>query len=403
MTDISQAAQSLLNPAGAVVGDPLGRSSEGARRGDRVVLMRSPQSLAQDMQEEIGFAFQERQGARRSDKTRRSRLRERSLSPRVEKVRRIDEARTYLDRVPDLKARRGEVERLGRAMQSIVFRSEQDLLDHLSKGLSDARGRPDATFLYGALDHIKRQLGRNPDADVLADMVERASAKMLAEHGVEIQKGAVVSEAAALYVSEQVGSASDLRRLYMDEVVEHESAFKTFLSILDRYKDDALAQAIAFLLRAAGEDLLTLTDDASRVRQKDVIDNLYQLEVLNTVRARSEVLVRRVAGLVEAAGLSSPDRLTSKSVLRTLFELASNATQATEAIVTKRTKSLLPDPTPLKARINYLRELREVAAMLPIKVFQSADLLSEKDARQGMLRAIIEAQTVADSEDSLLK
>ena len=400
MKDVGQAAQSIRNPADGATGVALDRSPQGERHGDRVVLLRSPQSLAKDIQEEIGFVFQDRKGA---ESSRRRAGERRATNRALSQVERVHEAESYFDRVPDLRARRSEVERLGRVMRGMTFRTEDDLIQHLRKSLSSERQRPDATFLYGALGHIERQLENDPDATALAKMAGRASSRLLARHGVEIQKGAVVSEAAALYVSERLGSASDLRRLYMDEVVKHESTFKTFLNILDEYSEDSLPQAIGFLLRAAGEDLLSLPDDAGHVRQKAVIDSLYQLEVLNTVRGRSDLLVERVTGLIDGHGLSSPENFTSRSVLEKLFKLASNSALANETVVTGQTNAMLPSPIPVQVKINYLREFREAAAMLPIKVFEPAQGMSDKNARQTMLNAIIGAQTIADSEEAILR
>ena len=169
------------------------------------------------------------------------------------------------------------------------------------------------------------QMFRNEGNEEMANAMAVAAAKILAEYGPEIHKGMIVSEAAALYTSERTGSVSELRSLYMDQVVGHKGITSSFSGIMEKYGQEGFVEALTFLLRAAGDDLGTMKNDTDRLQQKEVLDNLYQLEVLNTMRERTD-------GVLQQVGKTYPlgSEVTSQKVMGQTFDMLEHPTRMSE-------------------------------------------------------------------------
>jgi hypothetical protein len=236
------------------------------------------------------------------------------------------------------------------------------------------------------------QMFRNEGNEEMANAMAGAAAKLLAEHGPEIHKGMIVTEAAALYTSEKVGSVSKLRSLYMDEVAGHKGIVPSFKNIMEKYGEQGFVEAVKFLLRAAGDDLNTMKNDTDRLQQKEVLDNLYQLEVLNTMRERTD-------GVLEQVGRSYPvaPGVNSQKVMSGTFEMLESQIRMSEMTVSKLSREVVPDS--VEGRIAFLREYRNLVSMIPIKVFDQNDLGTGLRVRERLNDAIMGAQDVADTEE----
>jgi hypothetical protein len=271
------------------------------------------------------------------------------------------------------------------------------MLDYVREHLGEKAGSDgpnrDPTLQYGALAIVEKMYADQGDS-AMAGAASAAADKLLAEHGTEIHKGVVVSEAAALYASERFATASDLRQLYMHEVVEHHSIPQTFTSLIEKHGEAGFGDAVGFLLRAAGDDLATMTAGSDRLQQKEVLDNLYQLEVLNTMRERTGDVLERVGRTYPLAPAATPQKVMSDTL-----GMVETPVRITEHTVSKLAAEAVPGM--VQGRIAFLREYRTLAAMIPIRVFDEADG-SEGGGlrlRQRMADAIIEAQDVADAEE----
>lgn len=294
----------------------------------------------------------------------------------------------------DLVTRKDELERLARDMEQQGLQDPEDIIDHLEQHLGEREGEDgpnhDPAQQYGALC-IMEQMFRDEGNEEMANAMAGAAAKLLAERGPEIHKGMIVTEAAALYTSERTGTVSDLRTLYMDQVVGHKGITTSFTNIMEKYGEKGFIEAVKFLLRAAGDDLNTMKNDTDRLQQKEVLDNLYQLEVLNTMRERTD-------GVLETVGRSFPlgPEANSQKVMRDTFSMLEQQIRMSEMTVTKIARETVPES--IEGRIAFLREYRGLVSMIPIKVFDP-DLGTGLRVRERLNDAIMAAQDVADTEE----
>ena len=297
----------------------------------------------------------------------------------------------------DVQSRKDEIERLAREMEEQEMQDPGEILRHLQENLGEHEGERgpnhDPTQQYGALV-LMEQMFRNEGNEAMANAVAAAAAQLLSERGMEINKGMIVSEAAALYSSEKVGSVSDLRSLYMEQVVGHKGITSSFNGIMEKYGEQGFVEAVKFLLRAAGDDLNTMKSDTDRLQQKEVLDNLYQLEVLNTMRERTN-------DVLEQVGRSYPlaPEINSQKVMGRTFEMLEHQIRINESTVSQIARDTVPDS--IEGRIAFLREYRGLVSMIPLKVLDGAEQggSSGLRLRERLNDVILEAQDVVDAEE----
>jgi hypothetical protein len=135
-----------------------------------------------------------------------------------------------------------------------------------------------------------------------------------------------------------------------------------------------------------------MKNDTDRLQQKEVLDNLYQLEVLNTMRERTD-------GVLEQVGKHYPvaPGVNSQKVMTGTFEMLEHQIRMSETTVTKLTQEVVPDS--VEGRIAFLREYRSLVSMIPIKVFDQNDLGAGMRVRERLNEAIMGAQDIADNEE----
>ena len=319
-----------------------------------------------------------------------------SDSPATAPLASLSEAEEHFRQPADLQARKDEVEDLGRAMQAAGLTDPGDIIEFVRKNLGERPGQGggnnDPTLQYGALAIIQQMFAAEGQ-QALADAVGAAATRLLADHALAIQKGAIVTDAAAAYASERFGSVSNLRSLYMEEVVAHEGIPTTFYAIVEKYGDAGFADAVGFLLKAASNDLATITIDVDRIRQKDVLDNLYTFEVLNTLRERGDDALQRID-----KNFPVTPGVTGLKVVTQIFKWIENPGQVGPAAINRFAHEMVPGS--VEGRISFLRELRALVATFPLKIFDQAEEGSAGvRLRERVLDAIVAAQDIADKEE----
>jgi type III secretion system YopN/LcrE/InvE/MxiC family regulator len=372
-------------------GDP---EIEGSHNGELVVLEKDAIALSDELVVEFG---RETVGEEMENELGRE-------ERRVEKAEEVVEAVVLAESVednpldlPDVLALKDQIEALAREMQAKEMTDTAEILQHLRDNLGEGGGQGgpnhDATQQYGALALMEKFFADIGDP-VMAAAMSAAGDRLLAERGSEINKGMIVSEAAALYASQQFGSVSDLRSLYIEQVFEKKGIPASFERILEKYGEPGFSEAVAFLLRAAGDDLATMTSNNDRAQQKEILDNLYQLEVLNTVRERTDGALAQI-GKYYSIG---PDA-TAQKVMRETFGMLENPVRMAETTVTKLARETVPDS--VEGRIAFLREYRSLANLIPIKVFDEADRGAGGGLRmrERLTETIVQAQDKADAEE----
>ena len=366
------------------------RELKGSRQGESVVLEKDALTLSLELLDQVGDELGDELEAELGKEDRRLEGEEEEIAMSLS-----TEVGGDAKDLEDLVARKDEIEQLAREMQEQGLQEPQDILDHLREHLGEHEGErgpnSDPTQQYGALC-IMEEMFRGEGNEEMALAMGAAAAKLLAERGPEIQKGMIVTEAAALYTSEKVGSVSNLRSLYMDEVVGHKGIVTSFNNIMEKHGEQGFVDAVKFLLRAAGDDLGTMKNDTDRLQQKEVLDNLYQLEVLNTMRERTD-------GVLEQVGKHYPlaPGVNTQKVMAGTFEMLEHQIRMSETTVTKLSRDVVPGS--IEGRIAFLREYRGLVAMIPIKVFDHNDTGSALRIRERLNDAIMGAQDIADTEE----
>ena len=123
-----------------------------------------------------------------------------------------------------------------------------------------------------------------------------------------------------------------------------------------------------------------------------MLDNLYQLEVLNTMRERTE-------GVLEQVGKHYPlsPGVNSQKVMSGTFDMLEHQVRMSETTVTKLSQDVVPES--IEGRIAFLREYRGLVSMIPIKVFDQTDTGTGLRIRERLNDAIMGAQDIADTEE----
>lgn len=370
----------------------------GRRRGEKVVSQKDTHQIAQEMLQSLG-------GDAWSEEMENELGREQRRVSNSERARTVagggggqasESSGLPAEKVTDARARKAEIEVLGQEAKAKDLQQPEDLLEFIRQRLGGQQGETgpvdDPTLHYGALGILEGLYGGEGD-ERMAAAARGASDRLLAEHGTTIHRGIAITESAALYAAEKFGSVSDLRGLYAEEVVNHKSIPSTFNSILEKYGADGVGEAIAFLLRAAGEDLSTMSETRDLTLQKQIIDNLYQLEVLNSVRDRSG----KALDVVKRAYPLTP-QITPERVMREMLGMIDSPARMSEPLITKFVEEATPDS--IEGRIALLREYRNLAGMVPVKLFDEADRGGNGlKLRERLLSAITEAQDVVDAQE----
>jgi type III secretion system YopN/LcrE/InvE/MxiC family regulator len=365
---------------------------QGYREGELVVPEKDAVQLAEEICTDLNELFEDEMESELGRHERRI-----TKSEEIAKVALEDGVEDKAEGLPDLLARKDEIEALGREMKDNGLTDPDDILQYLRDHLGEQPGErgpnSDPLQQYGALAIIEKMFSGEDDGE-MAGAMGAAAMQLLSEHPTEIHKGLIVSEAAALYASEKVGSVSDLRALYIDQVVAHQGIPASFNAIMDKHGETGFNEAVAFLIRAAGDDLATMTGNNDRVQQKEVLDNLYQLEVLNTMRERTHDVLERIGKNFPLA-----DDVSAQKVMRDTFGMIEHQVRMSETTVTKLARETVPES--VEGRISFLREYRTLAALIPVKVFDEADKGGSGGLRlrERLSDAIIDAQDVADAEE----
>jgi type III secretion system YopN/LcrE/InvE/MxiC family regulator len=364
----------------------------GARQGESVVLDKDSTTLSLELSDWAGDELGDELEAELGKEERKIEQEEEAI--KAELSTEVGDAPEELE---DVQSRKDDIEALAREMEQQGMQTPEEILQHLQENLGEHEGErgpnDDPTQQYGALAMMEKMfLGEGNEE--MAKAVGAAASKLLSEHGTEIHKGMIVTEAAALYTSEHVGSVSDLRSLYMEQVVGHKGITSSFNGIMEKYGDKGFVEAVKFLLRAAGDDLGTMKSNTDRLQQKEVLDNLYQLEVLNTMRERTD-------GVLEQVGKHYPvaPEVNSQKVMRETFDMLEHQVRMSETTVSKIARDTVPES--VEGRIAFLREYRSLVSMIPIKVFDDVDRGSGGGlrVRERLNDVIMEAQDVVDAEE----
>lgn len=331
-------------------GEPEARGAGGEYRGWNVVHRIDARSLIAEAAEEITFSFSER-----VEKS----LSGRKIAPKPGRMTRfLERAETFLDRLPDLE--KGEKLR--------------EFLDHV-KSLRDWSPPGilrevrfffrDVSHQHAALSFAREVLEGEGGFEALCDGIGGALETLERESGPEIRAGLNVSGVAREYSRSGLGDIQKLRDFYRDTVLAYEGLDGAYRSIVETYGHSDLPRAVAFLIKSAGVELQSRGPSISRTELKQIVDELYQIEVLGNLhtsccdlmdRMRSRFDERPAGGgreLMEGImGFGREPGPGRDGVLAMLYSLGIAG---------------------LPARIFFLRELRNLVWEIPPKVCRNGE------------------------------
>lgn len=347
----------------------------GAWRGE-AVSMEAPDAatLLDNAKEELTFAHSERMEKKK--------LEARSVEqPDFTRVDQVAEIQVYLDQLPDFD--RGEFDRL-----MSELREGSGDRDEVLRQVGQRFGDP--THADAAMDLAQRALEREGRTE-LAGAVGAARALHAAEHGPAIRAGLNVSAAAFEAASGDRAAAQALRDGYRETVFSAAGPAGVYRGMVARMgtegPDGGFQEQLHFLTRALGDDLASGGPSIEPHLLQQLITDLSALRMLDTVHDRCGELadrVRRQSGV----------RLDVPAVMKALLPLTEEAVSGPSRILALVGQLGLPAAR-LDTQVLFLREAREVVAMMPPHVFR------DSEARFAALRGMQEAMDITiEREDA---
>ena len=363
----------VVNAPGQVApnapGSPAGEAAtvQGSFRGEQVEHVRNPTAELQDAAEELTFS--------------QSEIVEKKLSQRKLKGGRlglseaVEQAQRYLRDVPDLERN----QKLSDFARSVLGQGRPPTPDHLRHGAREFSD--DATHQFLALTFTREQAAAdNADPAVVAALDE-AIATLQGESGPAIQAGLNVSAVAQGFAAGELGDMQQLRDFYRDVVLDCKDIESAYQRIVEDHPGKSFDEAVRFMLKALGADLSAGAQSVSKVRIKQVMNDMYQMKSLNSVHEQCEDLIRRVKRNFEA----TPAPTAARDLLGELLTAQGRAWQGADAFSGLPQKMGVPGD---QGGIYLLQGFKELVRFVPLKAF--GDDMTKRD------RVMISVQQALD-------
>lgn len=254
--------------------------AQGQYQSEAVSVGKDPTSMLQDAAEELTFGAHEFRTKRELGERK---LRDAEGSSQIETVKRIQE---YLEQLPDIDPR--QLRDLYEEMREAGEKPSREALQRRLGGFHE-----DITYQQAALEFMASELEKSGDDPELLDVVRGTLVENERAFGPEIRAGLNVT-GVALATGASSGEVQDLREMYRNTVLKHESIRQSFQNIVERYGEEDLGERIGFLLTAMGEDLSARGPSIPPPELKIIMDDMHQLETLSTLRERSIVALQRL-------------------------------------------------------------------------------------------------------------
>lgn len=332
-------------------------STSGNFRGERVDHLRNPTAKLQEAAEELTFTRSERAGKK---------LAQRKLaSDREQFASLADQARRYLDKVPDLERSQKLSDFASQTFQQDNFPTPNALRQR-AEAFSD-----DPTHQFLALAYIHSAASQRDASPETIAAIEHAMDGLRVEQGPAIQAGLNISTVAHNHSGGELGSTQSLRDLYRNVVIDCDNIKEAFDRVVQDYPSHSFDEAIQFLLNALGTDLSASTQSVSRPRLKQILNDMYQLKSLNSIHRQCEDLLRRTDGSYGASGAPN----AARNLVSELLTAESRAWQGADAF------SSLPEKMGVAGTggtIYLLNGFKELVRFLPSKAFGEDQALRER-------------------------
>ena len=342
-------------------------ATEGRFRGEHVQHVRDPIAALEDAAEELTFGESERVEKKLSKRKLSSGEGARSVA--------MEQAQKYLREVPDLERN----QKLSEFVKSILARGRPPNPDELRQSAREFSDDPTHQFL--ALASAREQAAEQDTDPALVAALDKAIATLQGDSGPAIQAGLNVSAVAQGFADREVGDIQQLRDFYRDVVLDCEDINAAYQRVVEDHPGKSFDEAVRFMLKALGADLAASTQSVSKVRLKQLMDDMYQLKSLNSVHEQCEDLIRRVQRNFDA----TPSATASRDLMSELLTAQNRAWQGADAF------SNLPKKMGVRgdeAGIYFLQGFKELVRFVPLKAF--GDDMTRRD------RVMISVQQALD-------
>lgn len=341
-------------------------ASRGQYRGEWAVAIPDARSLLDSAAEELTFGASER--VEKDLSKRKVGKEQHDHSVKIQAM--IEQ---YLQKLPDL-----PIEKL--ELFLAYLKSQPDLTSAQIR--EEAKSRfGDVSHRYGALEFARESLADATGLDGLKDALATALDEVLVEHGPAIRAGLNVSVTAQTFADPRLGDARELRDFYRATVIGFDDLADTYGAIVAKYGEADFAKALAFLLKAAGDDLAAKGPSIAPTELKAIVDELYRLEVLSGMREQSHALV---AAMRERTAIR--DGYSGHTLLLGILKI-----QEERWLSGSQVGAIGQDMgvRELEAEIYFLRGLSELAREIPPKAYR--DPANREKLRDAVQEALDDA------------
>ena len=343
----------------------------GTFRGERITRSENPVAKLADAAEELSFSQSERAESKLSKRRIKSGPGSKSLA--------MELAEKYLQQVPDVNA-----DDLGKFADRVLAQGRGANPKSMRQDAREAF--PDKTHQFIALSYARDQAqGRDPK---LAAVLQDACTQLMAEEGPAIQAGLNVSATAQRYADKGLADTQELRDLYIDVVLDYDTVVEAYDRVTAQHPKKQLPEAVSFLLQSLSVELGASSQSLSKVRLKQVLDDMSQLKTLTSIYGQCEDLLTRIRNnyATVGAGVSTHDLMKELLVAQDKSWQGSN-------IFTD-----LPNKLGIRAHepaIYFMRGFREVIRLMPLKVFDH-DTVKRDRTMQSVQQSM---DTLIDNEE----
>lgn len=256
----------------------------------------------------------------------------------------------------------------------------------LAKLMRGGGSRPGAlaqsAFEDGTRRHLALQLAlgdalREGDSADIVHELREALADLDDEQGPEI-RARLNTIGVASDVGTDAGSVAVFQSTYVDIVLGHGKLAQTLLAALSRFGSQGFELGLRRLISALGLDLSAAAPSTSPERLRALVQDMYQLQVVNTVLAGASRLADRLHQQYAV------ERFTPHELVRELVELTGERWSGAERFLSMASRYV---QELLSARATFLVGVRTLLTDFPPGVY------ADKDAREQMLGS---AQTALD-------
>ncbi len=338
-------------------------------RGESITHSRDPIAALQDAAEELTFAH--------SEKVEKKLAKRKINSKGLAKSFAMEQAEKYLRQVPDLERNK----KLDDFAKAVLENSAGMTPETLRQRAQQFSG--DETHQFLALSYTHEKAKEDNASPELIASLEQAMTDLQAEAGPAIQAGLNVSVVAEDFSAKGIGDTQQLRDFYRDVVLDYASVNDAYNRIVGEHSDDNFLEAVSFLLKSLAVDLDAGNHSLDKVKLKQIMDDMYQLKLLNSMHSQCEDLLVRVRHNFDAV----PERIGTNDLMKELLVVQDKAWQGGTFFSELPHKLGILNNT---AEIYFLQGFKEITRLIPLKVFNDDQIKRER-----LLQSVQQALDIA--------